>query len=91
MPSDASQKRSSNRTESGENHVPDECSASCSQESIDTTALLFLNVFPSGIVVTASASTAAAASTAISPFVVLVIVALIVFIFAAAVDGLVLF
>jgi VIT1/CCC1 family predicted Fe2+/Mn2+ transporter len=92
MPSNASQKCSSNRTEPREDQVPYQCSASCSEESVDAAALFLFNVFASGIVipVSPSASTATAASAAISTFVVFIVVALVVFIFAATVDGLVL-
>ena len=93
MPPNAPQKRASNRTEPWEDHISNDRSAACSQESVDTAALFLLDVFPSGIVVTipASASTAAAATTAVSTFVVLIIITLIVFVFAATIDGLVLF
>ena len=91
MPSNTSQKRSSDRTEPWEDHVPNDGSAACSQESVDTAALFLLDVFPPGIAISPSASTAAAATTAIPSFVVLVIVALVMLIFATAVDGLVLF
>jgi len=93
MPSNTSQKCSANRTESGENHVSYERSATCSEESIDAAALLLFDVLASGIVITipTSASTAAAATTAVSSFVVLVVVALVVLILSSAIDRLVLF
>ena len=91
MPSNASQKRTSNRTESGKDHVTYNRSTACSQESIDATALFLFNMFASGIVFPTSASTVAAAATAVSTFVVLVIITLVVLIFPSSVDGLILF
>lgn len=91
MPPNAPQKRASNRTEPWEDHISNDRSAACSQESVDTAALFLLDVFPPGIVVSPAASTAAATTAAVPSFVVLIVVALIVFIFATAVDGLILF
>lgn len=90
--SNTSQKRTSNRTEPREDQVPYQCSASCSEESVDAAALFLFTVFPSGIVIpiSPSAPAAASATTASATFVVLIVVALVVFVFAATVDGLVL-
>lgn len=84
--SNASEKRTTDGSQTWENHVAEKRSSTGSKERVHAAALLFLNVFASHVAIPASASTATTAAAAVSPLVVFVIIALVVFIFAAAID-----
>jgi hypothetical protein len=85
MPSDSAQKRSSNSSQPREDHITEQRSTAGSEESVDATALLALDVLSPDVAIPSSTSAAAATSTAIPSLVVFVVVAFVV-VFAAAVD-----
>lgn len=91
VPSNTTQQSTTDRSQTRENHIADERSASGSEESVHTAALLLLDVFcASAITIPPSTSAPAASAAPVTALVVLVVIAAIVVVFAAAINGLIL-
>ena len=83
--SDSTQQRSSDGSQTREDHVANQSTTAGSEESVDATALLALDVLSPDVAIPSSTSAAAATSTAIPSLIVFVVVTFVV-VFATAID-----